>query len=127
MPVAYTCFAVQNPTFQPAMRLIAAITQADSCVVTTTFDHQYRDETIIRLDIPEACGMQQANQFFGPITVLSATTFSLPLDTTRFTPFVIPTLTNNHINICALSVPIGESNETLRAAVQNVLPYPLAP
>lgn len=123
--VTYTCFALQNPVFQPAMRLIAAITNSVPCVVTTTFANQYVSGTVVRLDIPEACGMQQANQFVGELTVIDMLNFSLPLDTTTFTPFVIPVLTNPHIDICAQVVPIAEDNAQLTAAVRNVLPYPL--
>lgn len=123
----YVCIALQTPVFQPAARLISAITQSLNCVVTTTFPHQYVSGTIVRLDIPPACGMQQANQFFGPLTVLSDTTFSLPLDTTNFTPFVVPSGLGPHVNICAQCVPIAENNDILTAAVRNVLPYPLTP
>lgn len=121
--VAYTCYALPFPVFQPAMRLIASITNSYPCIVTTTFINQYVDGTIVRLVIPEACGMTQADQFVGPLTVIDDTSFSLPLNTIDFTPFVIPVLTNPHIDICAQVVPVGENNDTLEAAVQNVLPY----
>lgn len=117
------CFAERFPVFKPAMRLIASITQANPCVVTTTFEHGYITGTIVRLDIPTADGMQQANQFYGPITVTGTTTFTLPLDTTYFTPFSIPVSPSPHVNTCAMVVPIGENNDMLTAAVKNVLPY----
>jgi hypothetical protein len=109
------------------MRLIAAITNSNPCIVTTTFDNQYVSGTIVRLDIPPACGMQQANQFVGPLTVIDPLNFSLPLDTTTFGRFAIPVLTNPHIDICAQVVPIAENNDQLSAAERNVLPYPLRP
>lgn len=105
------------------MRLITAITQSNPAVVTTSFAHQYVSGTIVRLDIPQADGMQQANQFFGPINVLSTTTFSIPLDTTNFDPFAIPVSPPFYVNTCAQAVPIGEVTPILTAAVQNVLPY----
>jgi hypothetical protein len=123
------CYANPNPTFQPAMRLISAITNSFPAVVTTSFAHQYKTGTIVRLDIPVACGMQQANQAFGPIEVLSTTTFSMPINTTQYDVFAIPVLPDPpdincepHINICAQVEPIGEVNDTLKAATQNVLP-----
>lgn len=116
------CFAQMNPVFQPAMRLIAAITQSFPATVTTTFDHQYIDGTIVRLDIPPACGMQEANQFFGPLTVTGATTFTLPLDSTNFQAFSIPIAPDPHTDICAQVVPMGEISATLKAATVNVLP-----
>ena len=117
-----TCIALQNPIFQPAMRLIASITQSNPAVITTTFAHQYISGTIVRLDIPPADGMQQANQLFAPILVTGPTTFTMPIDTTLFTPFAIPVSPPPYINTCAQVVPIGEINAILTAAVQNVLP-----
>ncbi len=67
------CFAYPNPIFQPAMRLIAAITNANPAVVTTTFAHLYLTGLIVRLDLPPAVGMPQANGMTGTITVLSPT------------------------------------------------------
>lgn len=117
------CFADPNPMFQPAMRLISAITQADPAVITTTFAHQYITGTIVRLDIPRADGMQQADKIIGPIIVLSSTTFSMPFNSTNFDPFSIPVSPSPHVDTCAQVVPIGEVNEIISAAVQNVLPY----
>lgn len=117
------CYADPNPMFQPAMRLIDSITQANPAVITTTFAHQYITGTIVRLDIPRADGMQQADQIFGPIIVLSSTTFSMPFDSTNFSPFSVPMSPSPHVDTCAQAVPIGEVNEILAAAVQNVLPF----
>lgn len=117
------CIAVEFPIFQPAMRLVTAITQSSPMIVTTSFAHQYKEGTIVRLDIPTADGMQQANQLFAPLIVLSPTTFSLPIDSRLFDPFVIPSNPPPYVDTCAQVVPIGEVNETLNAAVRNVLPY----
>lgn len=118
-----TCIAVMNPIFQPSMRIITAISNSNPAIVTTSFAHNYVTGTIVRLDIPPADGMQQANQFSGPILVLSPTTFSMPLDTTNFDAFAIPPSPPPTVNTCAQAVPIGEVNSILTAAVQNVLPY----
>lgn len=119
MPIYY---ANPQPIFQPAMRLIASITQANLAVVTTTFAHQYISGTIVRLDIPPSCGMQQANQLTGAISVIDSTSFYINIDTTQFDAFVIPTFVP-HVNSAAQCVPVGEINETLKAATQNVLPF----
>jgi hypothetical protein len=118
-----TCIAIQFPIFQPAMRIVTAITNSFPMVVTTSFAHQYINETIVRLDIPPADGMPQANQLFGPLTVLSPTTFSLPIDSSLFDIFSIPVSPPPYINTCAQVVPIGENNDILTAATRNVLPY----
>ena len=126
MPIV--CHAYHHPIFQPAMRIILSITNANPAVVTTSYDglvhgaHYYHNGTIVRLDIPVADGMQEANQFFGPISVIDQYSFSIPLDTTHFTPFSIPNVSDPHIVVCAQVVPIGESNDTLKAATRNVLP-----
>jgi hypothetical protein len=118
-----TCFAVRMPVFQPSMRIISAITQSNPASVTTTFAHQYLNGCIVRLDLPDAVGMQQLNQMFGPITVTSSTTFALPIDTTSFQAFAIPADPLPQVNTCAMVVPIGEQNLNLDSAVHNALPY----
>ena len=124
-PANAACYANPNPIFQPAMRLIDSITNANPAVVTTTFDHQYLDGTIVRLDIPPADGMQQANGLFGSIVVLSPTTFSIAIDTTSFAPFVIPAVIQNGTFVCAMAVPIGgpsvSVNQAVKVATVNVL------
>ena len=119
MPV---CYAIPTPVYGPAMRLIAAITNANPAVVTTTFANGYVTGTIVRLDIPPACGMQQANSMTGTIIVTSPTTFTINIDTTKFDAFSIPMSLPSWVNICAQVVPIGEDNSILTAAVQNILP-----
>lgn len=116
------CYANPHPIFQPAMRLIASITQSNPAVVTTTFANQYLTGEIVRLDIPTACGMQQANGLVGTIIVTADDTFTIDIDTTFFDAFAIPISPGPHDNICAQVVPIGEVNEELRLATQNVLP-----
>jgi hypothetical protein len=118
----YQCYAYPKPVFGPAMRLISSITNSTAAVVTTTFSHGYVNGTIIRFDIPTACGMQQINQQTAPIFVTGATTFTVPIDTTLYQPFSVPSGLGPFINVCAQSVPIGENNDTLQAAVRNILP-----
>src|SRR5581483_2171142 len=112
-------YAIQKPTYQPAMRIITAITNANPAVVTTSFAHNYVSLTIVRLDIPRGFGMQQANQLTGTIIVLSPTTFSISIDSTQFDAFAVPGGANQQAQV----VPIGEDNSILTAATVNVLPY----
>lgn len=115
-------YPIPFPTFQPAMRLITNITRANPAVVTTSPDHQYKNGTIVRIYVYTANGMEQINQQTGAITILSANTFSIPIDSTQYSIFIAPGMpTANNDQACV--VPIGELNETLKAAVQNVLPY----
>ncbi len=92
--------AQQKPIFQPAMRQIASITRSNPVVITTTFDHNYFTGDIVRINIPSnagitlnplaSFGMPQINKMYAPITVLSNTTFSMPIDSTLYDPFAEP-------------------------------------
>ena len=75
--------AIQNPTFQPAMRVIASITQANTAVVTTTFDHNYQTGDIVRIVIARGNGMTQIDKIKGNITVTGNTTFTLPVNSSN--------------------------------------------
>lgn len=123
-------YAEQYPSFQRAMRCILTITQSNPVLFTTTFDginpgnHDYSSGLIVRIDIPEGFGMEQLNQFSGPITVVNATQFTLPIDTTLFDPFIVPPYVPGFFGTPAHVVPVGEVNDILTMATQNVLPYP---
>lgn len=117
-----TCYANPDPIFQPAMRLIASITNANPATVTTTFAHQYESGLIVRLDLPPAVGMQQANGSVGTIEVIDDTSFFIDIDTTLFDLFTIPPSPGPFDNTCAQVVPIGEVNEQLDQATRNILP-----
>ena len=121
--MAPKCYANPNPIFQPAMRLVASITNSDPALVTTTFAHQYNTGLIVRLELPLAVGMQQADGMQGVITVVSATEFYISINTTTFDPFLIPPDPPPLVNTCAQVVPVGEVNETLAYATRNVLPF----
>lgn len=118
-----TCYAVQNPTYQPAMRLISSITQAEHAQVTTTFDHNFETGIVVRFYIPEPDGMTQLDRKTGIVTVVDTTTFTVDIDTRKFDPFAIPGSPNPNEFTCAQVVPIGEINSILTSATRNVLPY----
>lgn len=112
--------AFENPTYQPAMRIIIQITQANPAVITTTFDHDYLSGTIVRLYIPDGYGMRQADKHVGIIDVTSSTTFTIDLDTQRFDAFTIPATFPDSFQHAQV-VPVGQINELLGLATQNVL------
>jgi hypothetical protein len=114
--------AQQYPVYQPAMRVISAITNANPAQVTTTFNHQYATNLIVRLNIPLGFGMQQANQLQGTITVNSPTTFLITIDTTLFSAFSTPA-NYPYSYQSATVVPVGEDNSTILQATNNALPY----
>jgi hypothetical protein len=118
--------ALPRPVYLPAMRAIIAITNSNPLSVTTSLDgivpgnHDYIDGLIIRLDIPVGFGMIQADKLFGPVTVTSPTTFTMPIDSTYFDTFVIPT-TFPESEQNAQSVPFAELNSQLTGATANNL------
>ena len=116
-------FTPTKPVYGPAMRVLSSITNSNPAVITTTVNHLYITGTIVRIDLPSpALGMPQINQSVGTITVLSPTTFSIPINTTYFAPFTPPTMYPPKYQD-GQCVPIGEDNSILIAAVQNQLPY----
>jgi len=130
MPIDARFYAIPFPTYQPAMRCILTITQSNPVVITTTYDglnpgaHQYGTGMIVRLDIPNGWGMELLNKFKSEITVINDTQFSMPIDTTNFDAFVVPPINPGHFSTPPQVTPIGERNDLLEFATQNVLPYP---
>lgn len=119
--------AIQTPIFMPAIRDILSITQANPAVVTTTFDgstagdNGYLTGLIVSLNIPLNFGMQALNQQVFPITVLSSSTFSIPLDTTGLDPFSIPSLQPGFNYTPAQVTPVGEDTAQLNQSFRNTL------
>lgn len=114
------CYENPDPIFQPAMRLISDITNANPAVVTTDIDHNYLDGEIVRLIVPVGFGMTQVNGKKGQITVLSPTTFSININTIGFDTFAAsPTLPTAHT--CPQVIPVGEISSTLQGATKNTL------
>jgi len=117
--MADNCYAVEDPQIQPAMRLISAATKANPVSITTTFDHDFVDGTIVRFHIPKYYGMPQLDLQQGAITVTGTDTFTINLDTTNFTAFAVPVALWWHSR-CALVIPIGELSDQLTAAARDV-------
>lgn len=115
------CYAQQSPAFLPARRIINSISQSSPATVTTSFDHDYETGTIVRLYINPANGMTQLQDKIFPITVTSATTFTIPTDTRRLDPFVVPGGLSRHVQTCAYIVPVGSVSGTDAGIKRNVL------
>ena len=103
------------------MRVITSLTNANPAVVTTSIDHDFLSGEIVRLVIPKGFGMFQANKRKGSIVVTGTDTFEIDIDTTLFDSFTVPGSSPDDLQ-CAQVIPVGEINETLAAATQNVLP-----
>ena len=127
------CTEILVPMFRPCARLISGVTNSSPAIVTTVNPHGYLTGMVMRLDIPEACGMQQANGLTGEITVIDPTSFSIAIDTTDFYPFIIPTVflptpggIPTWVNICSKMIPAGDAttgehaNESSTLAPKNI-------
>ena len=112
-------YANPDPRYQPAMRIVTDITKAASVVVTTHPDHNYVDGMIVRLYVPKNYGMWQINHHAGAITVLTANTFSMELDTTAYDSFLVP-VSPPYYRFTALVVPIGNLLDVYNVGVRNV-------
>jgi len=111
--------AEENPTFQPANRLVTAVTQADPASVTTSFDHDYIVGTTVRFNIPESYGMYQLNHLVGEIlTIPTSDTFTVSIDTRDFDVFSVPGSPKQYAQV----TPIGENTFQTYAAFRNTLP-----
>lgn len=118
-----------NPIFKPALRVVTAITNANPCSVTTSFDHGYFSGCIIRINVPGVTvvydtyydfGMNEINGLFSSITVTGPATFTMDtIDTTSFSPFSIPAGALQS----AQCIPIGETTNTFVSAMFNTLPF----
>lgn len=113
-------YAVADPRYQPAMRIVTAITNANPAAVTTSFDHDYNTGMIVRLYVPKGYGMLQADRLEGTITVTGTTTFTIDIDTTLFDSFTTPGGSPWYINSYSQVVPTGEINSTIANATRNV-------
>jgi hypothetical protein len=101
--------------FGPDSQVITDITNANPGVVTTQSVHGFEDGLYVRISMPGNFGMNQvANQFY-EITVLSTTTFSIPINTTNFDAFV------SNPKQKAQAIPIAEISSTLINREKNNL------
>jgi len=121
--------AIENPLEIPAVRDIIAITQSNPAVITTSFDHGYSSQWIVRILVPQGFGMTILDKQQFVITVLSPTTFSIPIDSSGFDAFVIPpgygpTPLSPRYGTPAQVVPIGEEAAVLSGSFRNVYERP---
>ena len=115
-------YANPSPTYQPAMRLVTAITNAENALITTSFAHEYLSGLIVRILVPlRRFGMTQIDKQLGIITVTSTTEFTIDIDTRLYDTFVIPDPEEPATNKFPSCIPVGEINSQLFQATRNVL------
>jgi len=106
----------------PPAIYITNITQANPGVVTTSVEHGYATGDIYRLHVPAAFGMVEADGLQVTITVLTATTFSIGVDTTTFTAFAFPASADVPVTFPIVD-PVGEFGTALTDSVDNTASY----
>lgn len=122
------CTTITQSYFVPSSSVLLAIFKGYPTIVVTYTPYNFVNGTIVRLTISPDCGMPQINQQTGPITVVDATTFTIPINSTLYDDFVIPENpadpghTFPQQQPCSFVVPIGELNAQLNMAVKNILP-----
>lgn len=87
--------------YYPSLKYISAISQSNPVVVTTFGNHNFQNDVIVRIVIPSTSrshpfvaaviplGMPQIDGQVGQVTVLSPTSFSLPIDSSGFSPYIL--------------------------------------
>jgi hypothetical protein len=104
--------------YYPKKRVIANITAANPAVVTTLVDHGYTTGQFVRMLVPSACGMTQLNNQLVTVTNINASTFSINVDTTNYTPFVFPLPAVGPFTPAEV-IPVGEDSTVTTVNVLN--------
>jgi hypothetical protein len=105
-----------DPIYYPRNRMLANITQAAAGVVTTLVNHGFTTGQKVRFYIPDVNGMTDLDGLTATVTYLTASTFSIDINTTGFTAFRYPTIALND-GYYGQVTPIGEDS----AIAPNVL------
>lgn len=102
----------------PQNYFISGITAANPGVITTTVNHGMAAGGKIRLKVPAAFGMVQANDLVANIVSVTATTITTDIDTSGFTAFAFPTAANFPATYAQI-VPVGEVPTILTQSIKN--------
>lgn len=104
-----------NPQFYPRNRVITRISAASSAIVTMAVTHSFTVGQRVKLVVPSAFGMVEADGLEGTITAINAAdtdgytnTITLDLDTSAFTAFAWPAATSAPLTFAQV-VPVGEA------------------
>ena len=112
----------QDRPFAPRRRFLANITAAANALVSTSQDHGLAVGEIVTFNVSADYGMVEIDGLKGTVlTVPSATTFTVNIDSTAFTAFAFPTsaiaatgVTQAHV------IPVADIATTLAGATENV-------
>jgi len=99
-----------DPLYYPTHRYITAITAANPAVVTMSVAHGYTVGQKVRLMVPAAYGMIEANNLLATVTAIDTTnnTITTDIDASAFTAFAFPATAAAPFTP-AMVVPVGEA------------------
>lgn len=100
--------------FVPNRQSVSSITNANPAVVTTTQAHGYANGLLIRFFFPLDVGMNQLRNQVYEITVLNNTSFSIPVDSTNFDPY----LAVGTVQVAQV-IPVAENANSISQATDN--------
>jgi hypothetical protein len=105
--------------FSPYQNVITNITNSNPAIITTYSDNGFLPGLVVRFFLPKQSGMSDLNFQVAEISVLGRQTFSVPINTTAFDPFIPPSLPIAGNAQLPQVLPIGEDALTLINATQN--------
>jgi hypothetical protein len=118
-----------DPLFYPRRRFVTNITQAVNAQVSTSVAHQYVAGQAVRFLIPDVSGMIQLNSLpennyrvATVVTVVDSYNFTINIDTSAFTAFTWPTVTQQPSNFPEVA-PVGE--DTAAALISTAAQTPI--
>lgn len=74
----------------PKRLSLVAITNSNPCVVTVLESNSYIVGQSFHFSVPPSYGMVEIDQMTGNILAISGLNFSISINTTQFSPFVMP-------------------------------------
>ena len=106
--------------FVPNRQTIFHITSSNPAVVLTTQPHGYNSTLSVRIFFPptQNFGMSEVMNKLFQITVLTPSSFSIPVDTTPFDPFVVVVAPNGTQQVPQV-IPVSEIGQTFSQATMN--------
>jgi len=107
-----------DPLYAPSKNWITGISQAASAVVTLSVTHGLAVNDEVRLSVPAACGMVEADGLAGKVTAVATNTVTLDIDSSGFTAFALPASAS--AGSPALLIPFGvDSTNSVAQALDN--------
>lgn len=118
---AVTIRKVLSPLpFVPTRIFVTGITAASQAVITTSVNHGYSANDIIRVNVPTGWGMTQMAELQGEIVSVTSNTITVDINSSAFTAFAFPTSAAYAAGLSVPQVvPVGEDGQALTDATVN--------